>query len=339
MGHHQTHHHDRGWNVLNRSRHRFEEKMPAGAMARRMIRRAQQDAAKLRKLRYRLQRGIVREGDQWAQGHLTYKRIRAYLPLEYSDRFLAVAQGGVDLVSELNESKIDFEARVRDLVKPYIRYTPFIVLHKPLPPKALKLLEDRRKGRSVLYEQPTDSEDEEYELIEGPRAGGSSSDEEEEEEEDVMDAIEGIEGLEEGVASEEEDGSEADGEPSGKKKGKKGKKARGGRKFARGPAYAHDATNEELLYDDGLEDSHKMAWLDALQGDLEGEDEVNIDELESASDSGEKPVKEKPKARATRAGASASASASAGSSFGASGGAAPFARAPRSALLGAVDID
>lgn len=76
-----------------------------------------------------LEEGIVRKGDQWAGGKLTYRRLKASQPEEYDGRYLAVAKGGVDLVGEVGETKESFEQRVKELVKPWETYSPYIVLH------------------------------------------------------------------------------------------------------------------------------------------------------------------------------------------------------------------
>jgi hypothetical protein len=96
------------------------------------IAKGKKSVGKIQRIRTRIERGIIREGDQWAQGKGTYRNIRPFLPLEYVGHWLAVAQGGVDLVSTLGESKDDFAARVDELVKPYVIYTPYIVFHKPV---------------------------------------------------------------------------------------------------------------------------------------------------------------------------------------------------------------
>jgi len=116
-----------------RKQTRIREYRPniSGKASQRVI-KAMKQVTKLKKSRAKLHKGITRQGDQWAQGRITYKAIRPFLPLEYVDRWLAVAQGGVDLVSALGESKEDFMARVEKLVKPYVLYSPYIVKHAPI---------------------------------------------------------------------------------------------------------------------------------------------------------------------------------------------------------------
>lgn len=315
--------------------------MPKSKRLRVMVRQDQEKMGKLKKLRYRLQRGISREGDQWAQGKQTYKQIRPFLPLEYSGRLLAVAQGGVDLVSEEGESYTNFEGRVRDLVKPYIIYGPYIILHKPLSAKSLEVRKLREDAKRTLWTPEPDSEEEEYELIEGPKDEGQ--------EEEEQDQLEGVEGSEEGEG--EGDGfpidedlergdlesceENEDGGP-GKKKGTK-KKKKQGKSQARGPAFEQDV-NEELLYDDGMEDSKKMKWLDELQAEIQGQDmdDFDLEDLESASEPENAP--QGPSNRANGQGSSSTGS----SSFRKPGKRKPsedFPARPLGGLVGAIDVD
>lgn len=83
------------------------------------------------KVQRRLQKGVIRLGDQWASGKLAYRKIRKTIASEFTGRWLAVAQGGIDLIAEEGESREDFEKRVKELVKAHESYSPYIVKHRP----------------------------------------------------------------------------------------------------------------------------------------------------------------------------------------------------------------
>eukprot|EP00667_Euglena_gracilis_P027749 EG_transcript_34625 len=111
-----------------------------------------------KKLQQKLQKGVFRIGDQWATGKNTYRKLRATLSEECVGRWLAVAQGGVDIIGEPGETREDFERRVTELVKAHEQYTPYIVKH-------------RLKGQQADDDDDDDDVDEEEEEEEEEEEG------------------------------------------------------------------------------------------------------------------------------------------------------------------------
>jgi len=111
----------------------------------------------------KLVRGVLRLGDQWAPGKQTYRKIRPSISEEYIGRWLAIAQGGIDLVGHEDESREAFERRVAELVKPHENYTPYILQHKPIITPG----EDDGDDDDEEEDEEEEGEDEEGEEEEG----------------------------------------------------------------------------------------------------------------------------------------------------------------------------
>lgn len=114
------------------------------------------------KTRRKMARGILRRGDQWVVGKNTYKKMKHTIEPEMEGKFLAIAQGGLDIYSETGETKEEFERRVAGLVSKHETYTPYIVLHKS---------QDAEEDEEDEEDEEEEEEDDDMDEEEGNAAG------------------------------------------------------------------------------------------------------------------------------------------------------------------------